>query len=93
MNQTIPQLVEQVKTSSNQWVKNKGFSMAIFSWQNGYGAFSYSRSQIDTIANYVRSQEEHHRKRSFKEEYLDTLQKFEVEYQDKYLFDFIEEGD
>ncbi|MRT94042.1 IS200/IS605 family transposase [Ancylomarina sp. 16SWW S1-10-2] len=93
MNQTIPVLVEQIKTSSNQWVKDKGFSMANFSWQNGYGTFSYSRSQIDTIANYVRNQEEHHRKKSFKEEYLEILQKFDVEYQDKYLFDFFEESD
>ncbi len=90
MTQTIPDLVEKIKTSSNKWVKNKGFSMASFSWQKGYGAFSYSRSQIDTVSKYVLNQEEHHCRKTFKEEYIETLKKFNADYKDEYLFDFFE---
>jgi hypothetical protein len=61
-----------------------------FNWQKGYGAFSYSRSQINSVAKYILNQEEHHKKRSFKEEYLEILEKFEIDYKEKYLFDFID---
>jgi folate-dependent phosphoribosylglycinamide formyltransferase PurN len=61
-----------------------------FNWQKGYGAFSYSRSQINSVAKYILNQEEYHKKRSFKEEYLEILEKFEIDYKEKYLFDFID---
>jgi putative transposase len=61
-----------------------------FSWQEGYGVFSYSHSQIETVYNYILNQEEHHRKKTFKEEYTDILKKYNVEYKDEYLFDWID---
>jgi putative transposase len=61
-----------------------------FYWQEGYGAFSYSRSQIDAVVKYIRNQEKHHAKKSFKDEYGEFLQKFEVKYDDKYLFEFLD---
>jgi len=61
-----------------------------FNWQHGYGAFSHSRSQLDNVVKYVLNQEEHHRKRSFKEEYLEILRKNDIKYQDEYLFEFFD---
>ncbi len=90
VNQLIPDLVEEIKTSSNSWIKQKGYSKFKFVWQNGYGAFTNSRSQIDQVIKYIRGQEEHHRKKTFKEEYLEILKKNEIEYKDEYLFDFID---
>ena len=60
-----------------------------FSWQKGYGSFSYSRSQLDTVVKYIRNQPEHHRTKTFREEYLELLSEFEVEFSDEYLFDFL----
>ncbi|MEZ4990275.1 MAG: IS200/IS605 family transposase [Saprospiraceae bacterium] len=88
--QLIPKLVEEIKTSSNAYIKQQRFTNAKFSWQTGYGAFSYSRSHRDAVIKYIDTQEEHHRKKTFREEYLDFLQKFEVEYKEEYLFDFQE---
>jgi len=75
VNQTITDLVQIIKNSSNEWIKKNKLSPHKFGWQKGYGAFSHSRSQLDTVVKYVRNQEEHHKKRTFKEEYLDILQK------------------
>jgi len=89
-NITISDLVRDIKAGSsnfineNRWVKGK------FNWQEGYGAFSYSRSQIDQVAKYILNQEEHHRRTSFKDEYLELLEKFEIEYDERYLFDWME---
>jgi len=89
-NITISDLVRDIKAGSsnfineNRWVKGK------FNWQEGYGAFSYSRSQIDRVAKYILNQEEHHRKKSFKDQYLELLEKFEIEYDERYLFDWME---
>jgi len=93
LNQCIPSLVEKIKTSSNHWIKDRKFTQSKFNWQNGYGAFSYSRSQIDSVARYVLSQEEHHRKKTFKEEYVEILEKFGIDFIDEYLFDFKNESD
>ncbi len=60
----------------------------IFDWQRGYGGFSYSKSQTQSVISYILNQEEHHRKKSFREEYIEMLEKFEVEYDEKYLFEF-----
>jgi len=84
----LSDLVREVKKASNGFIKEKRFSKFKFEWQEGYGAFSYSHSNIDNVIKYINNQKEHHRKRTFKEEYLDFLKKFEIEFKDEYLFDF-----
>lgn len=88
VNHLIPDLVEEIKTSSNSWIKSKRLSKYKFEWQKGYGAFTHSRSQIDTVIKYILTQEEHHIKKLFKEEYLEILEKNNVEYNQEYLFEF-----
>ncbi|MGD9929099.1 MAG: IS200/IS605 family transposase [Mangrovibacterium sp.] len=91
LNQLIPDLVENIKTSSNAWVKQNNLSRSKFEWQKGYGAFTHSHSQIDTVVKYVLSQEKHHQKKSFREEYLEILHKNDIQYNDNYLFDFFDD--
>jgi putative transposase len=91
LNQLIPYLVEEIKTSSNAWIKYNKKSPFKFEWQKGYGSFTYAHSQLEAVANYILNQNEHHRKKSFREEYLDFLNKFEVEYNEKYLFNFFDD--
>ena len=91
VNQLIPILMEQVKTSTNAWIKKNNLSRFRFEWQKGYGAFTYSRSQLDSVVNYILKQEEHHKKKSFREEYLQLLKDFEIQYKDEYLFDFFDD--
>ncbi|MCO5257562.1 MAG: IS200/IS605 family transposase [Lentimicrobium sp.] len=92
VNQLIPVLVENIKTSSNAWIKENRFSKYKFEWQRGYGAFSHSRSQVDNVVKYVMNQEEHHRKKHFRSEYLEILMKNEVNYKDEYLFEFFDDS-
>ncbi len=87
-NHLLTKLVEDIKTASNVWIKEQKFSNFKFDWQVGYGAFSHSRSQIDTVVKYILNQEEHHKKKTFKEEYLEMLEKNEIDYKPEYLFDF-----
>ena len=87
---SISDLVRDVKNNSSKFINEKGWINGKFSWQEGYGAFSYSHSHIENVYNYILNQEKHHQKKSFKEEYLDFLKKFEVEYDEKYLFEWIE---
>ncbi len=91
LNQTIPDLVEKIKTSSNHWIKKKNLTKFKFNWQKGYGAFTHSHSKVDVIVKYVLNQESHHRKKTFREEYLEMLKKFQIVYNDQYLFDFFED--
>jgi putative transposase len=84
---SISDFVKEIKVESNQFINGKGWTEERFSWQEGYGVFSHSH--IDTVVKYVLNQEAHHRKRTFQEEYLQFLQKFEVPYDEKYLFGFI----
>jgi len=91
VNQLIPDLVEEIKVSSNKWVKNSGLSKFRFEWQKGYGAFTHSRSQIDAVIKYILTQEEHHAKKSFREEYLDILRKNDIDFDERYLFDFFDD--
>jgi putative transposase len=88
VNQLIPDLVEEIKTSSNSWIKAKRLSKFNFEWQKGYGAFTHSHSQIDSVVKYILTQEEHHKKRPFKEEYLEMLEKNNVEFNQEYLFEY-----
>jgi REP element-mobilizing transposase RayT len=90
VNQLIPDLVEKIKTSSNAWVRNNKLSKFYFEWQKGYGAFSHSRSQLDTVVKYVLNQESHHRKKSFKEEYLEILKENDIAFKQEYVFDFFD---
>jgi len=91
LNQLIPDLVEEIKTSSNAWIKYQKKSPFRFEWQEGYGAFTYSESQIGGMYNYILNQEIHHRKKTFREEYIEILNKFAVEYDEKYLFNFFDD--
>lgn len=84
----ISDLVADIKTGATKFIKSNGFLPGAFSWQDGYGCFTYAHSQIDSVAKYVMNQKEHHRSKSFREEYLDFLQKFDVPYDEKYLFEF-----
>jgi putative transposase len=91
VNQLIPELVEEIKTSTNSWIKGKRLSNFKFEWQKGYGAFTHSRSQIDTVIKYILSQEKHHKKQPFKEEYLEMLEKNDVSFNHEYLFEFFDD--
>lgn len=86
----LSDLVREVKKSSNTFIKEKGFSKYKFEWQEGYGAFSYAHSALDNVIAYVNNQKEHHKIKSFKEEYKDFLIKFQVDYKEEYLFEWIE---
>ena len=86
----LSDLVRDIKTASSHFINEKGWVRGHFNWQEGFGAFSYSRSQIPAVSDYIHGQENHHRDRSFKNEYLGLLRKFEVEYDEKYLFDFLD---
>jgi len=90
ISQLIPDLVEEIKTSSNAWIKKGNLSKFKFEWQKGYGAFTYSHSQIDAVAKYIMNQESHHQKKSFREEYLEMLRKNEIEFKDEYVFEFFD---
>lgn len=91
VNHLIPNLVEEIKTSTNAWINKSGLSGFHFEWQKGYGAFSHSRSQLDSVANYVLNQEMHHRKKPFKEEYLEILRRNDIDFNHEYVFDFFED--
>ncbi len=86
---SISDLVRDIKAGSSKFINEKGWINGKFSWQEGYGAFSYSRSSVDAVVKYILNQEEHHKKKTFKEEYLDFLQRFEIRYDPQYLFDWI----
>lgn len=85
-SQSISDLLQDIKGSSSKWINEKRFIKTRFEWQEGYGAFSYSKSQIKTVIEYIENQELHHQKKTFREEYLEMLQKFEVDYDEKYIF-------
>ena len=85
----LSDLVREIKKSSNSFINEKKFSKYKFEWQEGYGAFSYSHSALDNVIAYINNQKEHHRKKTFKEEYVDFLKKFQVDYKDEYLFKWI----
>ncbi len=86
----LSDLIREVKKASNDFINEHRLTPAKFYWQEGFGAFSYSRSQIDIVAKYILNQKEHHKERTFKEEYLEFLKKYEIEYNEKYLFEWLE---
>jgi len=86
----LSNLVRDIKAGSSKFINDKKLVRGKFNWQQGFGGFSYSRSQIDTVVKYILNQKEHHKERSFKEEYIELLEKFEVQYDDEYLFKWID---
>ena len=84
----LSDLVREVKKSSTNFINEKRCVKGHFNWQSGYGAFSYSRSDLDRVIRYIQNQDKHHAKRSFKDEYVTFLRKFDVEFDKKYLFEF-----
>jgi len=84
---SISELMKTVKAKSSKYINDHNLTKSRFEWQEGYGAFSYSHSQIDAVYKYIANQEEHHKKQTFKEEYLDFLEKFEVPYDERYIFE------
>ncbi len=89
-NISISDLVRDIKAGSSKFINDSKWLNGKFNWQEGFGAFSYSKSQIDNVIKYILNQEEHHKKETFKEEYLGFLNKFEIDYDEKYLFEWIE---
>jgi len=84
--QSLSDLMRTVKGESSEWINNEKFNPSIFRWQEGFGGFSYSRSHIKSVCEYIENQEEHHKKRTFLEEYTHILNQFEIEYDDRYIF-------
>jgi putative transposase len=84
---SIADIVEEVKTASSRWIKSKGVIYRDFHWQAGYGAFSIGRSQVETVRRYINRQKEHHRRRSFQDEFRLLLTKYEVPFDEKYVWD------
>ncbi|MFA9390742.1 MAG: IS200/IS605 family transposase [Prolixibacteraceae bacterium] len=87
---SVSETVRELKRVSTIFINSLNVFPRKFNWQEGYGAFSYSKSQLDNVYKYILNQEEHHRKNSFRDEYLAFLRKFEIEYDEKYLFQFFE---
>ena len=87
---SLSDVMEKVKANSSKWINENKFVPGKFEWQRGYGAFTYSRSQRNNVIQYITNQEKHHRRKSFREEYLEMLHKFEIEYDDRYIFEFYE---
>ena len=84
-HQLIPDLLQDIKGFSSKWINKQGFVKAKFRWQESYGAFSYSHSQIDSVVKYIANQKKHHKRKSFQEEYLEFLKKYKVSFEEKYV--------
>lgn len=84
--QSISDLMQDIKGDSSKWINNSDFLREKFSWQEGYGAFSYGKSSVHNVINYIRNQENHHKKERFIDEYLKILEEFDVEYDERYIF-------
>lgn len=89
-NIAISDLVRDIKANSSKWINEKRYVIGKFQWQEGFGAFSYAQSQIDTVIAYINNQEQRHKKKTFKDEYIELLQKFDIAYDEKYLFEWTE---
>jgi len=83
--QSLSDLMQDIKGDSSLWINKKRLVRGKFSWQEGYGAFSYGKSQIDNVVKYIQTQEKHHEKRNFAEEYLELLKLFEIEFDERYI--------
>lgn len=86
--QSISDLARDIKANSSRWINEHKFTNCRFNWQVGYGAFSYAQSQLQRVVKYINNQPEHHRKKTFREEYINFLSKFKIDYREDYLFEF-----
>ncbi|KQB36869.1 Transposase IS200-family protein [Flavobacterium daejeonense] len=86
-NKALSDLVRDIKANSSRFINEKRWINGKFEWQSGFGAFTYSHSQLTNVINYIQDQEEHHKKKTFKEEYIEFLKAFEVDYNTDYIFD------
>jgi len=86
----ISDLVRDIKNNSTNFINERGWLKNHFSWQEGYGAFSYSQSQFGRVIEYIKNQKQHHQKSTFRQEYLSFLRKFSIPFEEKYLFEFFE---
>jgi putative transposase len=86
-NKALSDLVRDIKANSSRFINEKKWINGKFEWQTGFGAFSYNHSQLTNVINYIQNQEEHHKKKTFKEEYVDFLKAFDIDYNNQYLFD------
>jgi len=84
--QSLSDLMQDLKGSSSKWINEKRFVRGKFSWQEGYGAFSYAKADLANVIHYIHKQQEHHKRKSFLEEYLGLLKEFDIEYDDRYVF-------
>lgn len=89
-NQSVSDLLQDIKGDSSKWINLKGFVKGKFEWQSGFGAFSYSISQIDDVVKYIQNQEEHHKRMTFIQEYKQFLDKFQISFDERYVFKQIE---
>ena len=85
--QSLSDLMKKLKGESSAWINKRGFCQTKFSWQEGFGAFSYAQSQVPQVIRYIKNQEEHHRNKKFIEEYVELLNEFQVDYQRHFIFD------
>jgi len=86
-HQSVSSLVQNVKTESSKWIKAQGLCRFPFEWQKGYGAFSYAKSQVPDVIRYIQNQESHHHRETFLEEYRKFLKAFEIEWDERYIFE------
>ncbi|MDE0634307.1 MAG: IS200/IS605 family transposase [Candidatus Poribacteria bacterium] len=92
-NVAISELVKTIKANSSRFINKKQWTVGRFNWQEGFAAFSYSHSQLDNVANYIKNQETRHAHKSFREEYIEILKRFNVDYDERYIFDSIDPND
>ncbi|MCX8480433.1 MAG: IS200/IS605 family transposase, partial [Sediminibacterium sp.] len=83
----LSDLIRDIKSNSSRWVNQNNYVVEKFEWQNGFGAFTVGQSQIKTVVQYILNQEEHHRKKTFKEEYIEFLNAYNIEFKPEYIFD------
>lgn len=88
---SVSDLVRDIKAGTSKFINEKKWIKGKFNWQEGYGAFSYSRSSVDSVIKYILNQEEHHSKKTFREEYLEFMEKFEIAYDPKYVFEWMDD--
>ena len=89
-NLSVSETVKEIKRASSMFINDQHFFSGKFQWQSGYGGFSYSQSHIEKVYNYILNQERHHAKKTFREEYLDFLKKYDIEFENQYLFEFFD---
>jgi REP element-mobilizing transposase RayT len=87
-NYSFTKFIQEIKAGSSKYINDQKWVAGKFTWQSGFGAFSYSKSHIENVVNYINDQQRHHQNRSFREEFLDFLEKFQIDYDEKYLFEF-----